>query len=280
LADRDVLIFGTSHAEQGFVPNVLEVETGWTWMNLGKARRTLAFNAAWSKRLVASGVRPKKVVLVTTYHDWNERSHPYLIYPMVPSSERFSIWWDHVSARELTHPRTWFNCDQYSPTIRMMVSRCLSYAKNRRPSLRWQTRGDHGYVERFGELAEQVEPETWSTYGFNVKPANASGFNDFLDTWAKVGVEVVVVDPPEFMGSRLSHRDYDLAWTRVETETQKRGLRAKSFSDPNDAFLLNHAHFIDGGWGYPNSHLSHRGAVAFSKRFAEWLKMRARGEFH
>jgi hypothetical protein len=269
--ETEVLILGTSHAEQSFVPKVLEKHSPWTWYNFGKARRTLAFNAALSERLRRRGVRPKCVVLVATYHDFNERPHPYMIYPMMEGADRSSLWWDFVLERRLFEPRTWFLCDRYSPTVRMMMSRSLSFIKSRRRRLRWKPSGDRGFIERQGHLRAQQKPAESKSFPFKSSVMNRNGFEKIMDCWAAVGVEVVVVDPPEFLGSRLSHESYGEAWVRIESVVGERGLNCRSFSDPEDPFLSDHLNFLDGGWGAPNSHLSYKGAILFSQRFGEWM---------
>ena len=269
--ETDVLVLGTSHAEQSFVPKVLEERSPWTWFNFGKARRTLAFNAALSERLCQRGVRPKVVVLVATYHDFNERPHPYMIYPMMGEAERNSLWWDFVLGRHFFEPRTWFLCDRYSPTVRMMMSRALSFLKSHRRRLAWKPLGDGGFIERQGHLPAQEKPDDYQSFPFKSSSMNSEGFEKIMDCWGAVGVEVVVVDPPEFLGSRLSHESYDESWSRIQAVVSARGLSCRSFSDPEDPFLADHLNFLDGGWGAPNSHLTYRGAVLFSRRFGDWL---------
>lgn len=271
LAPQEGLILGTSHAEEGIVPTMLQKELGGSWYNLGRARRNLNFNQYWSKDLIENGQRPKTVVLVVSYHDWNELSHPYMIYPLADPAAKYEIALDMATQRHLLNPRTWFLCDQYSSSIRMMLARSLSWLKNRQTIIPWKDRGDGGYRQNFGHIKAQKEPEHFAKYPWNVLEPNRLAFFKIIQLWQAAGAKVIVVDVPEYIGSRLSHAEYEREWAMVENECRELKVICRSFSQPDDAFLSDETNFRDGGWGYPNSHLSHKGATIFSQKLASWL---------
>jgi hypothetical protein len=272
LSPQDGLILGTSHAEQGCIPNILSQELGGKWFNGGRARRNLNFNQYWSETFIQNGQKPKIVILVVTYHDWNEKSHPYMIYPLANPDSRQSVALDLMTERHLLNPRTWFLCDQYSSTVRMMLARSLSWLKNRQSELYWREDTHGGYLEAWGHMKPQVKPSDFSKYPWHMKDQNFKAFLSILQQWQAVGSRVIVIDPPEYIGSRLSHRDYEQAWEMVKTECDKLNVPCRSFSQVDDVFLTDETNFRDGGWGYPNSHLSNKGAAEFSRRLADWIK--------
>lgn len=271
LAPQQGLILGTSHAEEGLIPSIIQNELGGSWHNLGQARRNLNFNQYWTKALIDHGQRPQTVVLVVTYHDWNEQSHPYILYPLADPARRFDVALDLAQQRYWLNPRTWFLCDQYSSTLRMMLARSLSWLKNRQPTIAWKARGDGGYRQNYGHLKAQKEPESFAKYPWNVLEPNRLAFFSIIQQWQAIGTKVIVIDVPEYLGSRLSHAEYERAWAMVEKECRELKVVCRSFSLPEDAFLSDETNFRDGGWGYPNSHLSHKGATLFSQKLARWL---------
>ena len=272
LPPQDGLILGTSHAEEGLIPQTMAGEMGGQWFNLGRARRNLNFNQYWTHELIKNGQRPKTVVLVVTYHDWNEKSHPYILYPLSISKSRAKVGWELATQRQLWNPRCWFLCDQYSSTIRMMLARSLSWLKNRQTDIPWRDNGARGYLSGYGHMKEAPELISFPKYPLQVLENNRLAFISIIQQWKAVGSQVFVVDAPEYIGSRLSHADYEKEWAMVEQECSILKVPCKSFSQIDDPFLRDITHFRDGGWGYPNSHLSDKGAAEFSKRFIQWVK--------
>ena len=267
----DALVFGTSHAEQGFSPTTLKELTGLNWYNTGKARRNLFFQSTFTRHLIAEGHRPKLVVLVATYHDWNELSHPYMIYPLASSRERWDLYWEFNAQRDIWNPRRWFCMDQYSSTARMMFARGLSWLKNKKTDYPWHPIGDQGYVASNASVTPSPKPNTIATSPLNVLKSNLIAFESVVQQWRAVDVPIVIVDPPEFIGSRLHHGEYDKAWNMVEQICERHDVPCKSFSDPSKAWMQQGEYFRDGDWGYPNSHLNHQGTILFNVELAQWL---------
>jgi len=281
------IILGTSHAEQGLMPSVLEKETGLDWYNFARARRNLVFNEVYSKALWQAGLRPKVVVLVATYHDWNEGSHPHMIRPFLFGEDLGRVSLDFLTDRQWNNPRTWLTSDQYSSTHRMMLARTLSWVKNRRTDLPYRPHPEDGFDGSLAQINPGPRPDEFPKHPWSVKESNRNAFIATLAFWTQKQVPVVVVDPPEFLGSRLSHRDYDTYRGQTERLCKEFGVPYKSFNElgqpivenpdlaivkiPDLSIVENPALFRDGGWGHPNSHLNTEGARRFSKDFSAWL---------
>mgnify|MGYP006423215423 CR=1 FL=1 len=266
------VILGTSHAEQGIVPSVLKESTGLDWYNFGRARRNLVFNRHYSEAMWDAGLKPKMVVLVATYHDWNEGTHSYMIRNFLKSGEATPLLMDFILDRHLLNPRTWLLSDQYSSTHRMMFSRTLSWLKNRNVELPFSAHQENGFGGSSKTLEPKPQPKSFDLYPWKVKKLNLQAFIQTLDFWTSHQVSIVVVDPPEYLGSRLSHGDYELYRQTVSELCRERGVPYKSFSEPGQPIVEDPSLFRDGDWGHPNSHLNTRGAIRFSKILANWLE--------
>ena len=266
------LILGTSHAEQGIIPSLLESETGLDWYNYGRARRNLVFNLYYSKALWGSGARPKAIVFVATYHDWNEKTHPFMIKNFIPKEQFFPIGLDFIKERSLLNPRKWLLSDQYSSTHRMMMSRSLSWLKNRSTALPFTPHPEDGFNGSARMIKPKPQPTSFNQYPWTVRPINLQAFTDTLDFWISKKVDIVVVDPPEFLGSRLSHQNYDTYLNSTKELCRERGVPYKSFSTPGTTIVDDPEYYRDGDWGHPNSHLNTKGATRFTKELALWLK--------
>lgn len=271
LPKHEMLVFGTSHAESAFYPEQMKNQLNLSCYNLGRARRNLAFQAAISRTLIEAGHHPKLVVLTTTYHDWNENAHPYMIYPLLKKEQRFPYFLEILTQREWLQPRRWFLMDRYSSSARMMSSRALSWIKNRQTEYPWIDYHDGGYRPQHQHFKSEEKPEHIKTFPLHILDSNRQAFIELLELWSKAGSKVVVVDPPEFIGSRLSHRHYDQAWKMVEQHCRTKNIPHQSFSNPDTPWLSDSRYFRDGGWGHPNSHLNHKGAIAFGQDFSLWL---------
>ena len=265
------VILGTSHAEQGIIPSILEKETGLDWYNFARARRNLFFNYPYSKSMWESGIRPKVVVLVATYHDWNERTHPHIVRAFLEPDEITPVTLDFVFDRSLQNPRTWLLSDQYSSTHRMMMARSLSWLKNQRFELPFHPHPADGFNASNTIITPTTRPEQFTQYPWSVRDLNLEAFKNTLDFWTEKGIPLVVVDPPEYLGSRLSHRDYEQYRETTAQLCLSRGVPYKSFSDPEYPIVNNPVYFRDGDWGYPNSHLNNRGAALFTQELITWL---------
>ena len=55
------------------------------------------------------------------------------------------------------------------------------------------------------------------------------GSEETIELWQSLGIPVVLIDPPEFIGSRLSHGDYEKAWSMVRAIANDHGLHHRSF---------------------------------------------------
>lgn len=264
------LVLGTSHGENGIDPKVLEEETGWSWYNYSRARRNLQFTANFSKELIRLGYRPKVVIIITSYHDWNERPHLYMIRSF--AQDPLSLWKDFALQRELLKPRRWFLSDQHSSSYRMLLSRSLGFLKNRTTTMPYREDPQKGYRPQRVPFNPGPQPEEATTYPLNIRPVNQKALDDAIELWREVGAQVLLLDPPEFIGSRMSHRDYDRHLAMLEELARDPGVTAISHSDPSDPFLADPENFFDGGWGHPNSHLSHDGAQKYNRRLGPILK--------
>lgn len=272
LPHRDVIIMGTSHAEQGFSPTKLKELSSLSYTNIGKARRNLFFQSILTRQLISKGHRPKFVILTATYHDWNETSHPYMVYPLANPEEKKQLFWQLSLDREWLNPRRWLAMDRYSSTARMICARSLSWLKNRETIFPWIEHGENGYIPMNHCMKKQQRPKAFDSYPLHIQSQNLHAFKSLLNQWKVVGVPVVVVDPPEFLGSRLSHRDYEKLWTMIRKICKEHDVPCESFSDPKKHWTAEEQYFRDGGWGYPNSHLNHKGTIKFNEELVDWLK--------
>lgn len=112
-------------------------------------------------------------------------------------------------------------------------------------------------------------PASYTKVGFRRYPGvEGEYFFKLLDQWEREGVAVLLIDPPEYVGTHETNYE-----RRAFVDTISGLIRGRKdfafieYSDANRFPLQDAAYFGDGGYGSPNSHLSRDGAAAFARIF-------------
>lgn len=103
--------------------------------------------------------------------------------------------------------------------------------------------------------------------------AEGEYFLKLIDACREDGVVVVLVYPPDYIGTYRTHEDH--AAFIDEIRGMVKGCPScfvLDYSDPARFPIANPRYFIDGGYGNTNSHLSKAGAEAFAARWIPDVK--------
>ncbi len=269
--ESEFLIFGTSHAQESFVSNALSDEIKKSVYNFGRARRNIFFNYYLSVFLIDQARKPDHICIVMSYNDFRETTRPYMVSQFVPKGEGFSLFYSLLIQKKWTSMRNFFYTDLFSSSYRMMISRSMSWLKNRKREIPYWEDAERGYRGDDSILSEYEEPEEFPTHKFKAYSMQKEYLINTIRLWKNAGCNVIITDTPEFIGTRLSEIEYEQYSALMEKIASEEGATFKSFNDPKIGLLSDHTSFKDGGWGVPNSHLNKKGANQFTKLFAQWL---------
>lgn len=273
LPQTDVLIMGSSHAQESFNPKSLEEKTPWTFYNLGRARRNVYFNEYYSKFIYSQGHHPKAVVLTISYNDLRETSRPYMVPQFVEDKRYFPLLYSFLMQKQWTQIRGFFYADLFSSSYRMTCSRMISWLKNKSRDVPYFPDQSKGYRPDGTQLRAGPRPNSFAKYPYKVFDFQKESFERLLQFWQSKNVPVYVLDTPEFAGSRLSALEYDKYVETISSIAKNNGAIFKSFNDPTKDWVQNSKNFRDGGWGRPNSHMNINGIQYFEKEFLQWFKL-------
>jgi hypothetical protein len=269
--DSDILIMGTSHAEESFIPIKMQEHLNLTTYNLGRARRNIFFNYHLSKFLISNKRKPKNVILVMSYNDFRESTRPYMVSQFVESNEKIDLYFELLKQRKWDSVRGFFYTDLFSSSYRMMASRMLSWLKNRKTELPYYEHREKGYNGSAKIIKDAEKPETFKKHPFSFYPMQREYLIKTIRLWKQANCKVIIVDTPEFIGTRKSESEYDVYEKFIDEIATNENILFKSFNDPKIDLLKDPKKFKDGGWGKLNSHLNTTGAVEFTELFCVWL---------
>ena len=269
--DSEFLIFGTSHAQESFISNALSDNIGKTVYNFGRARRNIFFNYHLSSFLIEQGRKAEQICIVMSYNDFRETTRPYMVSQFIPDGEGISLFYSLLIQKKWTSLRGFFYTDLFSSSYRMMASRMMSWLKNRKRDVFYRHDTEHGYKGTDAKLSEYERPEIFSEHPFKAYKMQKEYLIKTIRLWKEQGCDVLIVDTPEFIGTRLSEIEYDDYILLMKNIANTEGAKFKTFNDPKLKLLNDHTSFKDGGWGIPNSHLNIKGANRFTKIFSQWL---------
>jgi hypothetical protein len=116
-------------------------------------------------------------------------------------------------------------------------------------------------------LVEQAEPARYDRAPHARYPgAEGEYFTSLIEACSKEGITVLLVYPPDHIGTYRTHADHDAFIDSVRTLV--RGCPTcvvLDYADPGRFPIATGGYFLDGGYGNTNSHLSKAGAEAFSR---------------
>lgn len=267
-----ILVMGASHAEESFNPIEMQKHLGIDVFNLGKAGNNPLFLEYQTKLLLGKKIKPELVILTITYNTINDYVKPHAIASFMPEGEMMRTATFLMKMRSFDSPRKLFLADIYSSSYRVLASRSLSYFKNRSFVAAMPRHPERGYTGRNAQINPGPKPDSIHQREFVTNPDMIAGLKNCLSLWHQNGVQVIVVDTPEFYGSRLSSFEYPKFEEMMHELCGAHGFIFKSFNRLNLAEQKDPSLFRDGGWGIPNSHLNRKGAIWFNRIFCEWLK--------
>lgn len=271
IPESEILFFGSSHAEESFVPGIIESETGASAWNLGgRERNPLLVRAMTRTLLKERSFVPKLVVITVTYDDLREHTRPHLLAGLSKEGllRQFQLFYQMKPKFAL---RGFFFSDYYSSSWRYVFSRAFRHAMTGKADVGWKASASKGHFSSSDVLEPGERPETIPTRPYVYYRRNLHALEQTLRSWQEAGVRLVITDPPEFAGTRLGHGEYDLYRKRMEELADQYGAEFHSFNRVDD-FTGKAEYFRDGGWGVPNSHMNQKGSSMFSRKFAQWLK--------
>ncbi|MBF0244921.1 MAG: hypothetical protein HQL31_06570 [Planctomycetes bacterium] len=270
--ESEILILGSSHAREGISPQFLLAETGLSAYNLGGAGQNSLVNNYLSRLLVARGRRPAIVMISVGYDDLHEYSRPHILTQFVPPEELGGITWHFIGQKNWNSLRNFFYADRYSSSARMALSRALSWAVTGRRQPRVgadPARGYHPFNRSVQPLARPASP---GTAPFICNPLVLAALKEMAALWRAKGAQVLILDTPEYLPSRLYRGEYSRYQALMEEVAGTSGAHFRSFNDPEIEWLNDPGCFRDGGWERPNSHLNIKGGMRFNKLLSEWMR--------
>lgn len=268
----DILILGASHAQESFNPSEISKHLNLNAFNLGSSGHNPLFINYQTQLLLQKKNIPKIVILVTTYDTLNEISLPHVLCPLIPEKQLLNTISYFSDYRSLNSFRKLFLTDIYSSSARILLSRCISYTKNKSFDVPMPKHPERGYVGRNHSIQPGEQPSTYNKIPFQINHKMLKELQNTIDFWNQYQVPVLLIDTPEFIGTRLGRDEYEKFTSLVNNLSKQKNCIFKSFNQPHIQELTRTDYFRDGGWGIPNSHLNRRGAIWFNKIFCEWLK--------
>ena len=271
--ESELLILGSSHAGEGFDTAKIRQHTGLSAYNFGRGRRNVEYTNYLSRFLIREGKKPSVVILVATYHDLTEQTHPYMILPFAASNEeRYKLSLSFLAQRSWIPGRSFFYSDRYSSSVRMLLSRSLSWLKNQQRDVPWRDTPDRGFNALHSSLEEKVRPKHFARFPYYYEHKKLQLLKSTIRLWKSTGALVILTDPPEYIGTLLSRSEYPQYEKLMQQTAEECGALFKSFNTSSWKPLHDAQNFKDGGWGHPNSHLNRKGAALFTPHFSQWLK--------
>jgi hypothetical protein len=125
-----------------------------------------------------------------------------------------------------------------------------------------------GYVgTASSQLVEQAEPSRYGRVPHGRYPgAEGRYFTRLIEACSRDGVIVLLVYPPDYIGTYRTHADHAAFIAEVRTLVRDCPTCAVlDYADPGRFPIATARYFHDGGYGNTNSHLSKAGAEAFGR---------------
>jgi hypothetical protein len=270
--ESPIIVMGASHAQESFNPLLMAEELGVDVFNLGGPGHNPLFLEYQTRLLLKKKSIPNLVILTITYNTINDYVKPHVIASFIQEGNMLRTTSYLMKMQNFNTPRKIFLSDIYSSSYRVLTSRSLSFLKNREFESPMPRHHERGYFGKNIELQPGIQPAKISQRSFQTNTQMIEGLKNCLSLWRKKNVQVVVVDTPEFYGTRLASVEYDKFEDLMHELSENEGFIFKSFNRLDQPEQKNPELFRDGGWGIPNSHLNRKGAIWFNKIFCEWLQ--------
>jgi hypothetical protein len=264
VSTEELVVFGSSHAAQHYVPEVLRGELGLTAYNAGDIGQGILIHEALQK-IMLQRTTPKVMILDIDRFGFYQDSYDYgKLSELNPFYHKHpEIIGGALALRsKLTKYFLKSKLYQYNSTIAHILRYWLA-----------PQRDDNGYIAIFRELPKpatsvQRLPETAKTTLTRTRPLDenaVAALEKFILNAKRRNVRLVLVFSPTFEYTTLEADD---AVKKVLSIANENGIRLMSFvNDPG--FLGHYELFADNSF---DGHLNDTGARLFSKRIAEKIK--------
>ena len=270
--NSDILFLGASHAKEGFDPREIQKHLNVSSYNVSGPSHNPLFLEYQTKTILTRKQLPKLAVITITPDTINDYAKPHSLGAFVPEGERSRASQLFLSYRKFDSFRHIFLTDLYSSSLRIVFSRTLSWLKNRSFEVTMPHSSTKGYTERHHQLKAGEEPNPINLLNFHSNPSMLQGLKNCISLWREKDIPVLIVDTPEFYGTRIARHQYSFYEDLMNDLANTEGVTFVSFNNLEYSELKNEKLFRDGGWGIPNSHLNHNGTLWFNKLFCQYLK--------
>lgn len=257
-ASSDIVIFGSSHANRHYVPEIFEKELNKTCYNAGVQGQGILFHTALQK-IVLKRTKPELIILNIDYNWLDENKNAY-----DRLSDLHPYYWEH---REIIKPtislnskfvdiKLLFKAYQNNSTLVHALRYFISPQKD-----------FNGYLPLSGKIKkiEQSNNDTIQVINQEkaIDPKFILAYKSFIKTAKDNNIELVIVVSP-FLENRDLSKNKSMIEMKSIAETEDI-LLINLFKDPqfiNQPYLFN-----------DKSHLNHEGASLFSKRVSELISV-------
>lgn len=271
----DVLILGDSHTSYGIDADIFD-QYGLKAENYSRNGHFAEFNYYFYQYYRLNQPRPKLVILSTAYFTFQESSETRLLFTL---DGAFNLTQHFFDSSNLFSSRL-YQYQSLFQEIPSILYRALTddhrlvkygYGTNINPFYQEQTLASLNYTPNFSlPTIDYLEDGFSKNNPFNYK--QRLFFKRLLHTLAEDGVQTVLLETPEFIHTQQTITHRDIFHQEIEEEIANYDniifIRQQDMHtiDPTDLTL-----FFDGGYGYPNSHLSFNGSKIYTQELVEWL---------
>jgi hypothetical protein len=248
--EADILVFGSSHANRHFVPEVFEEQTGKSCYNMGVQGQKILFHSTLQD-IVLNRTTPDLMILNVDpdwmYHSQNAYDrladlHPY--YTRYPKEVRQAV---NTKGR-YEYLKLYLQLYRYNSTLVHILRYALAPQYD-----------DHGYRPlqgRMKPLEEKLGKENGDHYkGDPIDPHFVDAFRAFIQRGKERGIAMIFVVSPILNGGDYSE---DASFQQMEAILKEEGYPLYNFMN-DERFYYQHELFND------RAHLNDDGARLFSK---------------
>jgi hypothetical protein len=246
--NEDILIFGSSTAYHGYIPEIFQDSLEKSCYNVGQNLMNIYFHYALLKSTLHRYV-PKVIILDLTAWDFVKSKDDFEIL-----SELYPFYFSNGDVKEIV--------DVSGKTIKIkMLSKLYRYNSKLlfilKHNINISNRKQMGFIPLFGIWNNDIVRDT--SNGYLNDQFKFSFLDHFISNATEMGSKVIVVASPSFE-----------IFTKNQFEELERYLRKKKidfWNFRNDTSFINHREYF-----YNVTHLNNTGAEKFTKKIVERLK--------
>lgn len=252
--NADVIIFGSSRASHHYIPDIIGKALHMRVYNAGRDAQSILYHYALLKSMIQRHL-PQKIILDLNFKELAVREQDYakLIY-LLPYYHDFKAVKEIVNLRSRFEKLKFlFKSYPYNSTPLSAIAFSINIDH---PMIRAKISDADGYIPLYGQLSDNSKPKTTAHTAFELDTVKLNYLKTFIKTCVENNIDLTICISPSYHLTQLD--------TATRNILHQAGVKLLSFSNL-DSISGVPEYFRDA------SHLNHKGAVKFTKYFAETM---------